>query len=109
MKKLIPLICVLASPLAHAGSQSGQVSYVNVRASDGLVTFRIVGGAKTNAPTCATGDYWAIRDENSNTGKQQYAMLLAAQASGKVVTISGLNTCNRWGDAEDANYIQISD
>src|SRR3954468_1738261 len=111
MNKLLLLACALVPIAAYAaaGTQTGTVSYVNVRASDGLVFFRIVGGTKTGGPACATGDYWIIRDENSNAGKQQYTMLLAAQASGKVVNISGLNSCNRWVNGEDVDFIQIND
>lgn len=110
MRKLIPLIFALASTVTHAGTQTGQVKFVNVRASDGLITFGIVGGTKTSAQSCnATDQYWAIRNEDSNAGKQQYAMLMSAQASGKVVNISGLNTCDRWSGVEDVDYIQIND
>ena|SRR5688572_21149118 len=109
MNKLLLFVCALVPTLSSAGTQTGTVSYVTVRASDGLVFFRMVGGTKTGAPACATGDYWIIRDENSNAGKQQYTMLLAAQASGKVVNISGLNTCSRWINGEDVDYIQIND
>lgn len=107
MKKLLMALCISVSPLCFAGNQSGTINYVNVRYSDGLIYFHIVGGAKVGSPSCATYDYWIIRDENSNAGKQQYAMLLAAQASGKVVTVHGLNSCARWGDGEDVNDIQI--
>ncbi|MCS4306757.1 hypothetical protein M2404_001082 [Rheinheimera pacifica] len=34
-------------------------------------------------------------------------MLLAAQASGRELTVRGMNTCNRWGDGEDVNWLQL--
>ena len=108
MNKLF-LVLLLAVPSAvYAGAQTGTVSYVEVRASDGLVYFELSGDAKTNSPSCAAEHfYWIIRDENSNAGKQQYAMVLAAQASGKRVFVVGLNSCARWHDGEDLNYIRI--
>jgi len=46
-----------------------------------------------------------IKDENSNTGKQQLAILLAARASGETITVDGSNTCTRWGDGEDVDLV----
>lgn len=93
---------------AHAGTQTGIVSDVIVRASDGLIWFWVSGTAKTGSPACAQGAaWWMIRDETSVAGKQQYAMLLAAHAAGKTVTVSGMNSCNRWSSGEDVDWIQI--
>jgi hypothetical protein len=92
---------------AMAGSQVGKVDYIIVRASDGLVYFGLSGGAKSNSPVCATNSYWMIRDENSEVGKKQYAMLLTAQASGRNSEVSGMNTCNRWSNGEDVNGLQL--
>ena len=107
MKKILALILCLLSGLSLAGNQSGTVNYVIVRASDGLVYFTLSGGNKVNSPACATNSYWMIKDENSNSGKQQYSMILAAHASGKIVSVHGSNTCTRWGDGEDVDWIQI--
>ena len=93
---------------AYAGTQIGTVDYIIVRASDGLVYFTIKGGSKNDNPACATNGYWMIKDENSNSGKLQYSMVLSAQASGKTISVTGMNTCTRWGDGEDVNYIKIS-
>jgi hypothetical protein len=91
---------------AHAGSITGVVSHVHVRASDGLV-YVVVSGSPVGKPTCATGNYWMIANENSNVGKQQLALLTAAKSSGQVVTITGSGTCTRWGDGEDINSVQL--
>lgn len=107
IRSLLAAFLLLASTGSYAGNQIGTVNYVIVRASDGLVYFALNGSVKTGSPSCATIGYWMIRDENSNAGKQQYAMLLAAQASGKRLNVVGLNTCNRWGDGEDVDWMQI--
>jgi hypothetical protein len=104
--RLLLVSLALISSLAHAGEQVGAIVYVRVRASDGLIHFSLTG-TKINSPSCAIGSYWMIRDENSNTGKQQYAMLLAAQLAGKSISVSGSNTCTRWIDGEDANEIFV--
>jgi hypothetical protein len=108
MKKLFLIVVTVFSLDSYAGNQTGVVDYVLVRASDGLISFRLKGGTMNAAPTCATQGYWMIKDENSNAGKLQYSMILSAQASGKTVYISGTNTCARWSDGEDADLIKIS-
>ena len=110
MKKLLPLIFLLAPILSQATTQTGTVKYVFARASDGLVIFELVGSSKTLVPGCGPEIYWVLHNEDSNAGKRQYAMLLTAQASGKVVNVAGLGTCTRQpGAAEDVDYIQIND
>jgi hypothetical protein len=105
MKVFLFLLCL---PLTSwAGTQSGKVDYLIVRASDGLVYFTLKGGSLNNSPSCATNSYWMIKDENSVAGQQQYSMLLAAHAAQKTVNVSGMNTCSRWGDGEDVNSVQI--
>ncbi len=64
-------------------------------------------GEKIDSPACATISYWMIRDENSNSGKQQLSMLLAAHAAQRSISVHGMNTCNRWGDGEDVDYIRL--
>ncbi len=104
--KLALSMLLLAPVLASAGSETGTVSYVLVRASDGLIYFE-VNGSKNSSPSCATKNYWIIKDENSETGKMQYSMLLAAAASGKTVKISGTGDCGRWGDGESVNELKF--
>lgn len=107
MKNVILILLLFFSAYTYAGTQTGTVGSVIVRASDGLVYFTLENGSLDNRPSCATKGYWMIKDENSNAGKQQYSMILAAHASRKVVKVVGMNTCSRWADGEDVNYIQI--
>lgn len=100
----IGLLSVTAS--ASAGTITGTVEWVIARASDGL-TYAMINGNAYGKPACATKGYWIIMDENSEAGKKQYAMLLAAQASGQTVTVGGNNTCTRWSDGEDIDYILL--
>jgi hypothetical protein len=100
------LFASVFSSVCFAGTQTGTVKQLHKRASDGLIYFFLSGPA-TGSPTCASKPYWVIRDENSNTGKQQLALLLTAKATGGVVTIVGAGTCNRWGDGEDVDDIVL--
>jgi hypothetical protein len=101
------LLSLFVSTNIYAGTQSGTVNYIIVRASDGLVYFTLKGGSRVGNPSCATHGYWMIKDENSNSGKLQYSMVLSAHASGKTINVTGMNACTRWGDGEDVNSIQI--
>lgn len=96
------------SPVCLAGTQTGIIDVLYVRASDGLVWFTLTGVAKSSSPACAKNQFWMIKDENSATGKRQYAQLLAAQISGRTVAVSGMNTCVRWFDGEDVDVITIT-
>ena len=107
MKQLLTSMMLLLSSTVTAGAQIGTVSSVLVRASDGLVSFTLSGAPKTDSPACATYGYWMIKDENSEVGKKQYAMVLAAQASGRELTVVGMNSCTRWSDGEDVNWLQL--
>lgn len=87
-----------------AGSQTGIITAIHVRTSDDLI-YVVLDGPISNRPACATINYWMIKNENSTTGKQQLAQLLAARASGQKITLTGLNTCTRWPDGEDIDEV----
>ncbi|BFM10137.1 hypothetical protein R50072_02900 [Simiduia litorea] len=96
------------SSLTSAGQQTGFVSALHVRASDGLTYFFLNGSAMADAPACATHGYWMIKDETSKAGERQYALLLAAAAAKKEISVVGMNSCSRWSDGEDVNAITWS-
>jgi hypothetical protein len=93
---------------ADASSQFGFINRIHVRATDGLVYF-YVDGQRSTPPPCATQPYWVIANEGSTAGKQQLAMLMMAQASGKPVTIFGSGDCARWSDGESVSEIAVQD
>lgn len=98
---------VMLSPACSAGEVIGTVKQVVVRNSDGLV-YVLMYGTQSGRPTCAAGtDYWMIPNENSETGKKLYSLLMAAKLAERPVRIVGANTCTRWGDGEDINHIQL--
>ena len=107
MKSVFLMMCLLLAADCFSGTATGKVDKVFVRDSDGLVYFTLKDSAPTGKPPCATNGYWMIRDENSDSGKKQLSMILAAQASGKKVQVVGYNACTRWGDGEDVNVIVV--
>lgn len=106
MAALATVLALLSSINVYAGNVEGTVVDIVFRASDGLVYFNIIGQSH-DKPTCATSSYWMIKNEQSNAAKLQIAALLLAYASGKTVTVYGTNTCTRWPDGEDVDWIRV--
>ena len=113
MKTLLTLIaascCAVAVPAAFGGTQTGKIKSVYVRNSDGLIWFDLNPNGfppASGRPACAAGTaYWIVPNENTDTGRRLYAMLLSAFASGHTVQITGSDTCGRWPDGEDVDNI----
>ena len=110
MKLCLPLMlascCAFALP-ATAGTQVGTVKDIFVRDSDGLIWVDLNGTASDRALCAQVTTYWMIPNETTDTGKRLYAMLLSAQLAGRVVTIHGKNTCDRWLDGEDIETVNF--
>lgn len=108
MKKWkIPTLLLLAGLSTGAqanGVVQGTVSKLIQRASDGL-TYVVINGTSSGRPSCATGSYWIIAHEDSESGKKQFAMLMTAYATGSPVVLHGMGACNRWSDGEDIDEI----
>lgn len=103
---LVVALAALASP-AHASSVEGRVKSLVVRASDGL-QYVVVEGTFSNRAACAQNTtYWMIADEHSDTGKSQFAILLAAYMAGKPVYLQGTGSCTRWVDGEDILVVML--
>jgi len=102
---VIQLALLSLSAPAMAGSQTGQVTQILKRANDGLIYIYMTGQG-SGRPSCAANTtYWMVKDENSVTGKQQLALLMSARATSQTITIIGANSCTRWGDGEDIDYV----
>ncbi|WP_375592175.1 hypothetical protein [Chitiniphilus eburneus] len=108
MKKIfIGFLLACTAGLASASYQTGKITSVITRA-DGLVYLFIENGAlRAGKPSCATSNYWMVRDENSQAGKNQLATLMTAYATGATIAITGSGTCNRWSDGEDIFIIEL--
>lgn len=105
---VVALLCQGHPMLARASEQTGLITMLYVRASDGLILVQL-DGARTSMPACATQPYFLIKAENTSTGKQQYAQLLASRLSRQLVRIIGGNTCIRWHDGEDIDVVALAD
>lgn len=104
-------LCALATTPAIAGKDTGFVKSISVRDSDGLIFVDLLLSIPWpfNHPSCAVKSYWIIPDETSDSGKRLFKTLLAAQLSGRLVTIIGKDTCSRWPDGEDIENVGIDE
>jgi hypothetical protein len=109
MRYAMILLLGMFTSSAFGGSAMGTITYLYQRASDNLIYVHLSGPVSGRPACAANSTYFMVRDENSNTGKGQFATLLAAKMAGKTVSIEGMNTCVRWGDGEDINFILIRD
>lgn len=111
---LIAMLVAVFSVCAKAGSQTGTVTQIVVRSTDGLVYVYLSGTATSRVGCASATPYWMIADENSTSGKQQLGQLSLAFAAGKTVTIVGTmgpgptGTCKRWGDGEDIGSVAVN-
>jgi hypothetical protein len=108
LKSLTASLLAVCCVGAHAGSQTGTVTQISVRNTDGLVYVYLSGTASSRATCAGATVYWMIKDENSNAGKQELAQLMLASATGKTVTITGMNQCVRWIDGEDIGAVSVN-
>lgn len=104
---LLAMVLLAWAGTASGSSQIGTVFRVHVRASDGSVYF-YVEGDRTQRPACALHPYWVLANETSVAGKQQLALIIAAQTSGRTIYVWGTGTCTRWNDGEDVLEIAIA-
>ncbi|MCW0386945.1 MULTISPECIES: hypothetical protein [Xanthomonas] len=99
------LVLWLPTGLASASRVTGTIKDLYVRSTDG-VHYVVVNGTPSQRPTCAGNTtYYMIRDETSDVGKAQLAMLLSAYMAGKPVWIEGTDACTRWSDGEDIHSV----
>lgn len=89
---------------ANAGSAAGKVTGVTATRA-ALWAFSV--GTNIGRPACATTNDFAI-DNSTAAGKVMIASILAAQAAGLVVNVSGTGNCDVWGDRESAASVTFS-
>jgi hypothetical protein len=101
------IAAVMGSADVWAGNAVGVIDKLIVRDTDGLTYVQLTTSPASRASCAAATTYWMIQNENSESGRKLYAMLLAAHLTGRTVSIVGTNTCVRWGDGEDIQYVVL--
>lgn len=99
----VALVAAFVEP-AVAGGSSGTVTMVMAHAGN-IVMFD--AGVHTEKPACSVvGNQWAL-SLSTDDGKAKYAMLLAAAAQNKKVSVYGTGLCSAWPDRETPLYVSI--
>lgn len=105
-KYCFALFLIVMACISNASTQTGYISTILVR-DDGL-HWIYVTGERTEKPQCSVNhSYWMIKDEASNYGQSQFALLISAMMANKKVKITGDGSCTRWGDGEDIRTVQV--
>ena len=72
------------------------------------VVFIRISPAPTGQPSCQTSGYWNyVLNFANSLASQQYAALLAAEMSGKTVSITGTGTCADYPDVESLRGLNV--
>lgn len=92
MKKMIPLfyLLIFIHATAQAGTGSGKVLELNIRAYDNLMLVKV----ENYVDSCTNWNHQFGMPINTETGKAIYSLLLSAKMSGKEVHIQGTGSCN---------------
>jgi hypothetical protein len=89
---------------AMAGGSVGNVTMVMAHSGNAVI---FDAGVHTEKPACSiVGNQWAFT-LTTEDGRAKYAMLLAAAAQNKKVTVYGTGLCSAWPDRETPLYISI--
>ena len=101
--KYLFLPLALFASSAFAGNFNGTITSIGSKAS-GL--FYVTMSGSTGHGACSgASTYWAVKDETTAAGKDQIAILLSAFATGRTVTVYGVNTCTRSAGIEDIDEV----
>jgi hypothetical protein len=94
------LFCLSSYP-AICGETAGIISGLLLLADYPDRVFVRVTGTNNSLPACSTVNNRYVLDTSTNTGRQLYALLLAAKHTNAPVTVVGFGTCNLVGNSED--------
>jgi hypothetical protein len=96
------LFAALCASQAHGGEAANvRITQFGMTSNLGNHVFLQVSGQVTGVPACSTHPSWHfLLPLDTNWGKNAYAALLAARASGATMHISGTNTCSVDGTIE---------
>jgi hypothetical protein len=112
---LLALMLTAYPTAALASTEWGQLKWISVRSTDGLVYFGLQvptypPGAyppRTPKPACATEGYWILGDVSQPAVRLQYDLLMRSMQIGKPLRVDGTGTCAGWPDAEDVETVQF--
>jgi hypothetical protein len=90
------VLVTLASAAATASTYTGQTINISTSLNSGTGLLRVGIEVTASATGCGNSIWYAFEYNGSGVGAVWIASLLAAQAGGRQVTISGNNACDGW-------------
>jgi len=90
------LFCTLVSAAATASTYNGQTINISTSLDSATGLIRVGIEVTSNATGCGNAIWYAYEYNGTGVGAVWIASLLAAQAGGRQVTISGNNACDGW-------------
>lgn len=74
----------------------GSGPYFDSICASGSCVFLALEGTVTGKPACSANSYWHfVINLNTPSGKSTFAQLLAAQATGQLINVTGSNYCGQ--------------
>jgi hypothetical protein len=98
------LLCATAQPL-YAGTASGRITHIELSNNSNAVLFS-TSSAIDKTPRCNTLGLFAL-DLTQTGGPAMYELLLDARQYGYVLTVTGLNICTVYLEAEAVKKIVL--
>lgn len=109
MRHFAAIISLVSASLVTSPACAGSAALGNITqfTANQTVFFLVTNGTRSGAPACAAAiSRWAI-DISTNGGQAMAALVMSAQAQGKLVSVIGNGTCSVWGDTETADHIDV--
>ena len=108
---VLPMLLVSAFSVARASSVSAvTILEIAIDPAYANVVFIRVSPAPTGQPSCETSGYWNyVLNFSNSLATQQYAALLAAEMSGKTVSITGTGACADYPNVESLRGLNVQD
>jgi hypothetical protein len=100
----------LLSTIANAASSITNVTVKEaaINRAYGNYVFIHLSSASSGAPSCAINTYWQYTlSLDGLASKELYSMLLAAAASGKLVSLTGTGLCSEFYSVESLQSINL--
>jgi hypothetical protein len=99
-----------AAYAAPGEASNVQVGRVHIARAYGNFAFIHLKTAPSARGDCSVNSYWHFTlSLDDAAGKNMYAMLLTALASGSLISITGTGNCSEFSSAESISGIGVSD
>lgn len=105
---LLSAFLAVATTVHAAGSTTNTtITQISLNSSFGDFIWIQTATAPTGSPTCAASPWNFTLSLDTTIGKNQYAVLLSALATGQTVILVGTGACSDWGNVESLQNVVL--